>query len=65
MKSKMESIIASNGYNLRIGDYFSEGWAIIRPQLGMFVLFSLLSLIVGGFLSIIPFASILIECVTY
>jgi hypothetical protein len=61
MKSKMESIIAANGYNLRIGDYFSEGWAIIRPDLGMFVLFSLLSAIVGGCLSIIPFASLLIS----
>jgi hypothetical protein len=56
MQEKINALITSNGYSLRIGDYFSESWALIKPHLGSFILFTLIAMVVAAIASFIPFA---------
>ncbi len=61
MQEKINSIINSNGYSLRVSDYFSESWELIKPHLGSFILFTLLGIVVSAIASIIPGAGVVIS----
>jgi uncharacterized membrane protein len=60
MKNSIDNIIR-DGYSLRIGDYFGEAWALIKPHLGIFIGFTLLSGIASAMLSIVPGAGLLLS----
>jgi hypothetical protein len=61
MREKINAIINSNGYNLRVTDYFSEGWALIKPHLGVFIGFAFLGIVASLLLSFIPGAGVVIS----
>lgn len=53
--------ITQQGYSLRISDYFGEAWALIKPHLGIFIGFTLLSFVIAAMCSIIPFAGVIVN----
>lgn len=53
--------LSEQGYSVRVGDYFGEAWALIKPHLGIFIGFSLLSFVIAMMVSIVPFAGIVVN----
>ncbi len=59
MKERTEQLILS-GYQINLGEYFSRGWKIFENNMGGFIAFVMLHLIITVVSSFIPFAPLLI-----
>jgi hypothetical protein len=60
MQNHIENAIQT-GYSLRIGDYFREGWELIRPNIMLYVGFTLLIIAVSALGIFIPGAGLLVS----
>ncbi len=56
-QAKIDRII-SEGYEFKFGDYISNGFNILQKNLGGYILFSLLSVIIMAVVGLIPFLGI-------
>ena len=46
--------LTERDYNVKIGDYFSRGWAIFKQYAWAFILFTLVTFLIAGLLSMLP-----------
>lgn len=53
--------LRANGYKFEISRYFSVGWSAMKPEIGMYILFTVLLAVILAISSFIPFAQILIQ----
>lgn len=53
-KARIDEIIL-NGYNFNFGDYISRGFALLQKNLGGFILFSLVFIVLSSVISFIPY----------
>jgi hypothetical protein len=53
-KAKIEEIIR-NGYDFKFGDYLSKGFSLLQKNLGGFIVFTLVFIILSAVINFIPF----------
>jgi uncharacterized membrane protein len=53
MNTSVEEI-AVNGFQVRLSDYLSQGWELIKGQLGIFIAFNLVFGLLAGIVALIP-----------
>ena len=56
-QNKIDDLV-ENGYTLRVSDYISGGFQMVKDNLGLFVGFTMIMFIINGFAGIVPFGSL-------
>ena len=59
-QGKIEDLV-DHGYELRISDYISEGFSLVRENLGVFVGFAVVSMIIASMAGVLMIGSILVS----
>lgn len=60
IKQKTEQLI-QQGYETDAGSYIRRGWEIFQDNMGMFIAYTVLMILISGFAAIIPFGSLLVS----
>ena len=60
IKEKTEQLI-QQGYQTDAGKYISKGWEIFQKDMGLFIGYTVLSILISVISAIIPFGSILVS----
>lgn len=60
IKQKAETLI-QQGYETDAGSYIRRGWEIFQDNMGMFIAYTVLMILISVFAAIIPFGSLLVS----
>lgn len=53
--------LRANGYRFEISRYFNVGWSAMKPEIGMYILYTVVLMVILVISSFIPFAQLLIQ----
>ncbi len=59
-QNKIDDLI-ENGYSLRVSDYISGGFQMVKDNLGLFIGFTMIMFIINGFAGMVPFGSLAVS----
>jgi hypothetical protein len=59
-QNKIDDLI-ENGYALRVSDYISGGFQMVKDNLGLFVGYTLITFIINGFAAVVPFGALAVS----
>lgn len=51
--------LLSEGYEISVGEIIGESWELLKKNLGMFIIISILALVISGIIGMIPIVGIL------